>query len=208
MELHPLRQLSCPGLAMTDVRAQLQTSADLGYNDADVIDRIVDSFRLWIRRSEHPDAPEATAIAFDYWKCDGPDGTRCSNRGPVPNFARFSARLLDKTVRCAGGGANGEQFKTAIARIRPISGDGEQGPRWRLTKLYALDGTDFYGDLGGCTAGGHPTTNTFDLTGIFTLDPLAVIKQLDRIPAGNTDWAEVPFPLAFIVFGKTTTEDQ
>jgi hypothetical protein len=43
--------------------------------------------------------------------------------------------------------------------------------------------------------------------GIFTIDPLSVVKVLDRITPGNLDgqWIEVPFPVAYIIFGEMSS---
>ena len=69
--------------------------------------------------------------------------------------------------------------------------------------IYAIEGTDFVHLLGDCAAAG-PATNEFDVLAIFTIDALAVVKVLDRIAADQLDgqWVEVPFPVAWIVFGK------
>ena len=63
--------------------------------------------------------------------------------------------------------------------------------------------TDFFDALGDCATTG-PATNEFDLLGVFTVDPLAVVKVLDRIVTDGLDgrWVEVSFPIASIVFGK------
>jgi hypothetical protein len=40
--------------------------------------------------------------------------------------------------------------------------------------------------------------------GIFTVDSLSVVKVIDRIKDNNLDgqWIEVPFPVAYIIFGE------
>jgi hypothetical protein len=41
--------------------------------------------------------------------------------------------------------------------------------------------------------------------GIFTVDPLPVVKVLDRIAKDNTldgEWVEVPFPEAYMIFDE------
>ena len=42
------------------------------------------------------------------------------------------------------------------------------------------------------------------MLGIFTVDPLSVVKVLDRISKENLDgeWIEVPFPVAYIIFDE------
>ena len=76
------------------------------------------------------------------------------------------------------------------------SPSGYLSTRAQITKLYAIDGTDFYDSLGDCPA---PKTgsSTYEVLGIFTVDPLSVVKVLDRIAKDNTldgEWIEVPFP--------------
>ena len=119
------------------------------------------------------------------------------------NFARLRVETIDSTTRCSGGGSNGENFRTVLGRARARSASGYLSTRAQLTKLYAVEGTNFYNSLGGC-----PTTNTghstYDVLGIFTVDSLAVVKTLDRIQKEdlNDQWVEVPFPVAWIVFGE------
>ena len=75
--------------------------------------------------------------------------------------------------------------------------------RAQLAKLYALPGTAFYAALGDqCAPPGAPTRSDFDVLGIFTIDPLSVVKTLDRIKNDHLDgqWVEVAFPTAFIIF--------
>jgi hypothetical protein len=93
-----------------------------------------------------------------------------------------------------------EKFKTVIARARPSPDEELPQPRRYLTKLYALDGTTFFDKLGGSTV-------DFDVIGIYTLDPLSVIKALDKaVGPLAEEWVEVQYPLAFIVFGLMPEE--
>jgi hypothetical protein len=132
--------------------------------------------------------------------------------GPVHNEENdcelhIGAELHDPTInttrRCSGGGTNGEPFRTILGRTRAMSPSGDLATRSQMTKLYAVEGTDFFDSLGDCAAA-SPATNEFDVLGIFTIDALAVVKVLDRIIADHLDgqWVEVSFPVAWIVFGK------
>lgn len=51
-----------------------------------------------------------------------------------------------------------------------------------MTKLYAIEGTKFYDSLGACTAGPF-TIREFEVLGIFTIDPLALVKLRTAPPA-------------------------
>ena len=106
-------------------------------------------------------------------------------------------------MRCSGGAEDGEPFKTILGRARARSPSGYLSTRAQITKLYALEGTNFFDSLGNCPAAkaGH---STYDVLGIFTVDPLSVVKVLDRIIKDDLDgqWIEVPFPVAYIIFGE------
>jgi hypothetical protein len=79
--------------------------------------------------------------------------------------------------------------------------DPRDGHESRFEFTEAFKGSDFYADLGSCGADHHaaPTATSFDLVGIFTVDPAAVVKTLQTMPAASQEWTEVPFPLSFIV---------
>ena len=204
MELHPLRALTCPGLTV-DLREQLVVPPDLGYKTGRQIDTVLRTFRLWVRRMPHPDSDALNVVEFDYFTClvQG-NGEKCGfGLSGLHNFARLAVNVVGSTKRCSGGGGNGEAFRTIIGRARARSRTGSPLAQAHLTKLYALPGTQFYSDLGeNCSPPGPPTKTEFDLVGIFTIDPLAVVKTLDRVTTDHLDgqWVEVAFPMAFIIF--------
>jgi hypothetical protein len=114
-------------------------------------------------------------------------------------------QVLGATKRCSGGGANGEEFRTIIGRARARSQTGSPVSRAHFAKFYALPGTGFFTALGAnCSPPGPPDQESFDVLGIFTVDPLAVVKTLDRVVEDGLDgqWIEVAFPVAFIIFDQ------
>lgn len=203
MELHPLRELNCPSGPKIVLRDKLKAFPDLGFKDAALVDVIFRTFQLWIKRMPNPNASAPAAIAFDYRVCNEGE-TACSNRMSVPNFARLTVRPLSATLRSVPAGASEEAFKTLIVRARPHAEDEGEAVHAELTKLYALDGTDFFQALG---SGGATIDKDFDVLGIFTIDSLSVIKTLDAMKTkGTDDWTEVSFPIAVIVFGQMADE--
>lgn len=207
MELHPMRRLTCASNSFSiDTRQQLEAHSDIGYKTAGQISTLARTFRLFVRRTAHPDSPALNTVAFDYYACTFVNNSeQCAwGKSGLHNFARLRVETIDTTTRCAGGGSNGERFKTILGRARARSASGYLSTRAQLTKLYALDGTDFYTALGNC-----PTSNTgnstYDVLGIFTVDPLSVVKVLDRIAKDSNledEWVEVPFPVAYIIFDE------
>jgi hypothetical protein len=203
MELHPLRELSCPPGPKIVLRNKLKAFADLGYKDAPLVDVIFRTFHLWVKRIPHPDAADLTSVAFDYRVCNREE-TACSNKITVPNFVRLTARPLARTLRSVAAGASEETFKTVIVRAKPHPDEDSDIGHAILTKVYALEGTDFYQALGD----GSSLQKDFDILGIFAIDPLSVIKTLDAMKQkGTEDWTEVSFPIAVIVFGEVVEEN-
>ena len=205
MELHPLRSLSCGQTLSIDLKQQLAAYNDLGYKTAGQISTLARTFRLFVRRMSHPDSNALNTVEFDYYACLYVNGSeQCGwGKSGLHNFARLRVETLDSTMRCSGGGNNGESFKTILGRARARSPSGYLSTRAQITKLYALDGTNFYNSLGSCPTA-KTGNSTYDVLGIFTVDPLSVVKVLDHISADHLDgqWIEVPFPVAFIIFGE------
>lgn len=205
MELHPMRELKCPG-AEVSVRDKLAAHRDLGYKTGVQSETVLRTFRLWIRRVAHPDTDALSTVEFDYFVCTATaNGESCGFGRGVPNFTRLIVATIGSTKRCSGGGQNGEQFRTVIGRARARGRTGQPVARGHLTKFYGLPGTGFFDALGSaCSPPGPPTKADFDLLGIFTIDPLSVVKTLDRIKNEHQDglWTEVEFPIAIIVFDE------
>jgi hypothetical protein len=151
------------------------------------------------------DSAALSTIEFDYFACTYVNShEQCGwAKSGLHNFGRLHVDTINATRRCSGGGSNGEPFRTILGRARARSPSGYLSTRAQMTKLYAIEGTNFYASLGACT-GSPPAINEFDVIGIFTIDPLAVVKVIDRIIKENRDaeWLEVPFPIAWIVFGE------
>jgi len=204
MELHPMRSLVCGSTLTIDTRTQLAAHRDLGYKTAGQISTLARTFRLFVRRTAHPDSSALNTIAFDYYACTYVNGGESCGWGKpgLHNFARLHVESLNSTTRCSGGGTDGERFRTVLGRARARSSTGYLSTRAQITKLYALEGTNFYDSLGSCPAA-TTGSSTYDVLGIFTVDPLSVVKVLDRITKDNLDgqWIEVPFPVAYIIFG-------
>lgn len=200
-----MRSLKCGSTFAIDTRQQLAAHSDLGYKTAGQISTLSRTFRLFVRRAPHPDSSALSTVAFDYYACTFVNGRESCGWGKpgLHNFARLQVDALNSTVRCSGGGNDGERFKTVLGRARARSSSGYLSTRAQITKLYALDGTDFYDSLGGCSAPATGRTS-YDVLGIFTIDPLAVVKVLDRIAQDHLDgqWIEVGFPVAYIIFGE------
>ena len=209
MELHPMRSLRCASNSFSiDTRAQLAAHSDLGYKTAGQISTLARTFRLWIRRLPNPDNAALSTIQFDYFACTFVSGKEsCAfGKSGLHNFARLHVDTINSTRRCSGGGNNGEPFRTVLGRARARSPSGYLSTRAQMTKLYAIQGTNFYDSLGACT-GSPPATSEFDVLAIFTVDALAVIKALDRIVTDDLDgqWVEVTFPVAWIIFGEMSS---
>jgi hypothetical protein len=206
MELHPLRRLNCQNNTNIDVKQQLAAHADLGYKTGRQIETLLRTFRLWVRRMPHPDEQSLSTIEFDYYSCTFvANKEKCAFGGSVHNFGRLLVRTIGNTKRCSGGGNNGEEFRTIIGRARARGRTGAPVARSHLTKFYGLPGTNFYDALGDqCSPAGPPTKASFDVLAIFTVDPLAVLKTVEKISHDNQNgqWVEVPFPVAFIVFDE------
>ena len=205
MELHPMRSLTCGSSFSIDTRAQLEAHSDLGFKTAGQISTLARTFRLWIRRVPHPDNDALTTIEFDYFACTFVNNSeQCGfGKSGLHNFARLHVDTMNGTRRCSGGDQKGEPFRTILGRARARSPSGYLSTRAQLTKLYAIQGTNFFDSLGACT-GPAPATSEFDVLGIFTVDPLAVVKTIDRIIKDSLDgdWVEVAFPVAWIIFGE------
>ena len=198
MELHPLRQLDCNGGPKIDLRNRLKAFSNMGYKDAQLVDVIFRTFKLWVKRVPNPDSDALTTVQFDYSVCDR-DEQKCGNHTSVPNFARLTIRAIPSTLRSINAGGGEEAFKTLIVRAEPHIEEEGEVVRAHLTKLYALDGTDFFNAL---RQNGPALESDQDVLGIFTIDSLSVIKTLDKMKEDETDdWTEVPFPIAIIVFG-------
>lgn len=208
MELHPMRTLVCGSGLTIDTRAQLAAHRDLGHKTAGQISTLARTFRLWIQRTPHPDSNALSTVAFDYFACLYVNGSESCGWGKtgLHNFARLRVETLNSTRRCSGGGSSGEPFKTILGRARAKSPSGYLSTRAQITKLYAIEGTNFYDSLGDCS-GPALSNSIFDVLGIFTIDPLSIVKVLDRIAENNLDgqWVEVPFPVAYIIFGEMPT---
>ena len=166
-----------------DTRQQLMAHRDLGYKTAGQISTLARTFRLFVRRTPHPDSNALNTVAFDYYACTYVNGSESCRWGkPGLQFAGCGWRLSIAPNDVPAAGTTASDSKTVLGRARARSSSGYLSTRAQITKLYALEGTDFYDSLGSCPA---PATgsSTYDVLGIFTIDPLSVVTVLDRISA-------------------------
>ncbi|HVT14954.1 MAG TPA: hypothetical protein VHQ90_02085 [Thermoanaerobaculia bacterium] len=197
MELHPLQTLKCGGTDVLDFTSKLRVVEGLGYKSVSIVRQMM-GLQLWVCEGCGGGSSEAnlTPIEFDY--CFG---ANCK-RGQASNFARFQAKVLPATIRPKPDQTL-EGFATAIARVLPVDQNGQSsGTRFELLKLYALKGSDFYDKLLAIQkAGGTPPP--LDIIGIFTVEPLSVLKVIEKPDFPHATWVSVPFPVALVVFGET-----
>jgi len=73
--------------------------------------------------------------------------------------------------------------------------------QWVLLKVYAIEGTAFCTNLlarRGTTGYGAE----FDIVGIFTFDPLSIVKVIENPQTPIGQWVEVPYAVSFVAFGE------
>jgi hypothetical protein len=188
LEVHPLLSLSC-GTTTYDFTSMLRADSDLGSRPALTVANMLE-LKLWVCRG-CTGAEDVATIAFDY--CFGNPCTR----GRASNFARFNARVVRDTIRVRTGKArNG--YATAIARVTHAD---DTPKTMTLLKVYAIKGTDFYNEL--LTQHGKTgTVPTWDILGIFAIDPTSVLRTIDRASFRDIEWVPVTNPVTFIVFGR------
>lgn len=68
-------------------------------------------------------------------------------------------------------------------------------------KLYALQGTPFCDALLGerDQTGAVPT---WDLIGIFAIDPFSILKVIAQPSFADRTWASVEYPVSLVVYGE------
>jgi len=190
LEIHPMLKLTCTS-ATHDFTSKLRGDTGIPYKPLTTV-RKMQGMRLWISRGSA--AEGISAIRFDY--CF-PSATSCT-RGTASNFARFKVRILRNTIRPAAGDNRG--FLTVIARVRAVSTNDVAETQAKFLKLYALDGSEFYTTLDN-QRNNTGSVPTWDIIGIFAIDPYSVLKVLDRPGFTNDTWTAVDFPVSVVVFG-------
>ena len=122
---------------------------------------------------------------------------RQSGGGSCGNFAVLQAAVNPKWVRKISGG------HSAIARVSP-GGEGSYS-----LKLYTYEGTREDNLLANIAQGREPSRRLY-FHGLFTYDYFSILRAV-RDPDGTwrtvSDWTEVRFPLAFVVFGEAQVEE-
>jgi hypothetical protein len=184
LEVHPMVTLTCPD-ASYDFIDKLHAEEDLGTKSPAIVNRMLD-MQFWVCRGCSADE---TMLAFDY--CFGDP----CKAGHASNFARMEAEILRRTIRPEQG-KDLDGVATVIARVRPDP----DSPRRRPVKLYAMKGTKFYDDL-LAERGKSGEAATFDILGIFAMDPFSVLRTIEDEGFTGGDWTPVNHPVCLVVFG-------
>lgn len=120
------------------------------------------------------------------------------SHGVATNFSRVTAEIIPSTIRTADDRGSGPLgVASVIARITPADSTDN---RIRPLKLYAVKGTTFYTDL-LAAAGRTGDAPSYEILGIFTLDPFSIKNLTEGNPADGA-WTSVSHPLSLLVFGE------
>jgi hypothetical protein len=189
LEMHPATELHC-GSKSFDFLPKLKAFADLGFKTPDTVNKMMD-MNVWVCRG-CGSSNDPSMLSFDY--CFGDP----CKAGQASNFARMKATIIRSTIRPESG-KELDGVATAIARIRP-KGATPNG-RLRPLKLYAVKGTKFYDDLIAerDKSGADPS---FEIIGIFTLDPFSIKRTYEGKKFEDETWTPVMHPVSLIVFGS------
>ena len=191
MEVHPLTHLKC-GATEFDFTATLRAYDDLGYKPAAIVRKML-GMNVWVCRGCSAGASEMPTIGFDY--CFG---SPCK-AGQASNFARMNVVILRNTIRPEAGKTL-PGFATVIARVQPVDVPDED-TQMSLLKLYAIEGTDFYDAL-LAERGKTGDVPTWEILGIFAIDPFSVLKTVEAKDFENGKWTAVNNPVTLVVFGS------
>jgi len=183
-ELHPALKIACDGETPLDFVNALTAPAGLRHITPESAETCLTTRTLSVRFKDGQ---------YEFLQHAG---TGCGN------FAIMEVGALNPAwIRATTGG------HSAIARV---SADGTT--RVSL-KIYTLAGTVIDTWLAGLMSpAGQPSTIPPDrslIHGVITYDYFAMIRVLHPVGASAwlqpTDWTDVPFPLAFVVYGQTDT---
>jgi hypothetical protein len=185
LEVHPMVRMKCPSQSF-DFIDKLHAEEDLGFKSPEIVEKMMD-MQYWVCRGCSADEK---MLSFDY--CFG-DPCRA---GHASNFARMSAEIIRSTIRPVEGRTL-DDVATVIARVQPDP----DSPRRRPMKLYAVKGTKFYDDLLAERGKTGPAT-TFEVLGIFALDPFSIVRTIEGKKFSDGEWTPVGDPVSLVVFGS------
>lgn len=189
MEVHPALTLDCGTNNSFDFTPLLEAHKDLGFKKPAIVRKML-GMKLWVCKG-CTGAEGMNAIAFDYCYNEPCPG------GPASNFGRFTARVVRETIRPEAGKTL-DGFATGIARVKA---KGSTSNQFRMLKLYAFEGTSFYDDL-LAQRGKSGNVPTWDILGIFAIDPFSVLRTIDDDRFTEGEWTEVDYPVTLAVYGR------
>ncbi len=179
LEIHPALAFTC-GTFKLDMRSFLKAYSGMSRIKNESAASCIESRKLAVRKRNNQ---------YEF-KQDG--GANCGN------FAILYASIYRQWVRKINGG------HSAIARVSPAG----RGPY--TLKLYTYEGTPEDKLLQDISERNGPQRRLY-FHGMFTYDYFSIVKVL-RDRDGNwhnvSSWTEVPFPLAFVIFGETKMEEE
>lgn len=188
LEVHPMIHLDCGSGDTFDFTSMLVGHDDLGFKPPATVKRMLD-MKVWACRGCESSEGLST-VSFDY--CIG---SPCK-AGQASNFGRFKVRVIRSTIRPEEGKTI-DGFASVIARVSPVASTSAQ---MRVLKLYAVQGTAFYDKL-LAQRGKTGSVPTWEVIGIFTIDPFSVLRAMEDEQFVNGTWSEVPHPVSLITFG-------
>jgi hypothetical protein len=178
LEIHPALSLTC-GSFQLDMRSFLKVYPGMRQIQPETAAACIAGRQLQVRKHD---------ASYEF---------RQSGGGSCGNFAVMQATINPRWVRRISGG------HSAIARVSP-GGEGSYS-----LKLYTYVGTREDNLLANIAQGREPSRRLY-FHGMFTYDYFSILRAVrdaDGTWLPVTDWTEVRFPLAFVVFGETRVED-
>ena len=110
------------------------------------------------------------------------------------NFASFEMSIFTEWIRELSNGGH-----SAIVRVRPE----DLGPR--TLKIYTYPGTTEDNLMASLMSGTDTHHGTF-FHGMMTFDYFNIVRTIEDLNDGS-EWAEIDFPLALVVFGSKVDPD-
>jgi hypothetical protein len=178
LEIHPALSLTC-GSFQLDMRSFLKAYPGMRQIKPETAASCIAGRQLQVRKHD---------ATYEF---------RQSGGGSCGNFAVMQATVNPKWVRKISGG------HSAIARVSPGGGGSYS------LKLYTYGGTREDNLLANIAQGREPSRRLY-FHGMFTYDYFSILRAV-RDPDGTwrtvSEWTDVRFPLAFVVFGEAQVEE-